>query len=65
VTQTKWVSQGCGLSPHFFNIFIHDIEYLDTEGTYSLVINGLRLPGLLLVYGIVHNLWVKKENLTS
>jgi hypothetical protein len=36
------------LSPYLFNIIKNGIlEYLDTEGTYSAVINGLRILGLL------------------
>jgi len=36
------------LSSYLFNIFINDIiECLRTEGTYSQVINNLRILGLL------------------
>jgi hypothetical protein len=52
--QTKGICQGCGLGLYFFNILINDItDYLDIEGTHSLLmINGLRIPGLLFAHGI-------------
>jgi hypothetical protein len=37
--QTKRLGQGCGLSPHLFNIFINGIiDYIDTEERHSPVI---------------------------
>jgi hypothetical protein len=46
--QLKGICEDCGLSSYLFNIIINDIpEFLDTEGTYSTVINGLRILGLL------------------
>jgi hypothetical protein len=46
--QLKGICQGCGLSPYLFNIIINNIlEYLATEGTYSTLLNELRILGLL------------------